>query len=51
MKNTLKQLKKIDMPIIHECYKYGHIWKIIEDGLYIISVCRICGKIGERKIK
>ena len=37
MKNTLKQLKKIDMPIIHECYKYGHIWKIIEDAFSILE--------------
>jgi len=43
--------KNISMPIIHECYGFGHIWKLIEDTFYLTSVCRICGKIGERKRK
>ena len=42
--------KRIQM-IIHNCYEYGHIWKIIEEPFYYISVCRICGKIGDRKKK
>ena len=44
----------VEQIIIHECYKYGHIWEVksIVNGfgkVEYVSVCRICGKIGDRK--
>ena len=48
--NNRRLVSQDSMPI-HECWKYGHIWKIAEDTFYLTSICKICGKIGERKRK
>ena len=37
--------------IFHDCYKYGHRFKITEDFNNYYSICEICGKIGEIRKK
>ena len=37
--------------MIHDCWKYGHRFKITEDFYNYYSICEICGKIGEIRKK
>lgn len=42
---------KLNKPFFHNCYEYGHVWIIKETYDEIVSICSICGKIGDRRRK